>query len=88
MGFDEQVNDLSALLASIHRNSLLVEFTMSYSRDRIVVAPYHAHALHEMEMPRDAVIVSRPAVIANTTRAVLSTELSEFKRLINALMLR
>jgi hypothetical protein len=83
MGYDLQREHLFDFLTTIHRNSLLVEFVMTFRRDRIEIAPYHAHAVHNVETSRDSILVSRPGVIAHTTRAVFSLQIHQLEQLIN-----
>lgn len=83
MAFDAQFADLYDFIYSIHRHSLLIEFTMSFAHDHIEVVPYHSHAIHEVETKNEIVIVGRPAIIAKTTGAVFSEEIAKFEYLIN-----
>jgi hypothetical protein len=83
MAYGWQREDLVDFLTSIHSNSLLVEFAMVYGRDGIEIVPYHANAVHNIETPRESILVSRPGVIAHTTRCVFSSQIQEFEQLIN-----
>ena len=82
-GYRFMCAELAGVIHSIHRQSLLVEFTMSLVRDRITLSPYHSHAIHEIETRHETVLVGRPAIIAQKTGAVFSPEIAEFERLIN-----
>jgi hypothetical protein len=80
---------LHAFLKKLHRRSLLVEYVIAGHRDEIVCVPFHSHAIHNIEHPhKSELIVGRPGVIANSTAAILSGELIEFQRLINAVSTR
>ena len=81
--YKAQQDALYDFLLSRHRHSLLVEFAMQASGDQIAIAPYHGHAVHEVETQHDIVVVGRPGVIAKTTGAVFSSEIARLECLIN-----
>ena len=72
-----------SFLEPIRTQSLLVEYVMSSRANQIELAPYHSHAIHEVETPNNSVLIGRPAAIAQSTMATFSHEISEFDRLIN-----
>lgn len=80
----DQAEAFKKFVSSIHANSLLVEFVMASNGDKIVLSPYHGHAIHNVETKREAILVGRPAVIARTTRMAFAEEISIFEQLINS----
>jgi hypothetical protein len=64
------------------RNSLLVEFALQLQGDSLSLVPYHSHAIHEVQV-RDAVMLGRPAVLAEKTRHLLRPELSTFEQMLS-----
>ncbi len=75
---------LHSFLRQLHRNSLLVEFVMSTDGESITCTPYHGSAIHEVERPNASdVLVGRPAVVADKTRALFSSEIEQFQNLLN-----
>jgi len=81
--YGRQLEDFTSFLQSIQRNSLLVEYVMSYSQGGIEVTPYHTSAVHNVETSPSSVVIGRPGVIARTTRAVFASQIDEFQQLIN-----
>lgn len=73
-----------AFLRRLHRNSLLVEYVMTTNGNSITCSPYHGSAIHEIERPHSSeILVGRPAIVAERTRALFSAEIAEFQRLLN-----
>lgn len=74
-----------SFLKGISRNSLLIEFVMTSSGEEITCAPYHANAINNVEFPgKSSVLVGRPGVVADRTRAIFSTEVKMLENLINS----
>jgi hypothetical protein len=69
------------VIRRVGRNSLLTEFCLQFSQDRILVTPYHAHALNQLETRRE-IMVARPAIIAARTGSLLHPELAELEDLL------
>lgn len=75
---------LHAFLRRLHRNSLLVEFVISADGNSLTCAPYHGAAIHQIDLASSSdLLVARPAVLADKTRALFSSEITEFQHLLN-----
>ncbi len=80
---DLQFDTIKRFVDSRHRTSLLVEFVMAARDGKVILCPYHGHAIHDVEMKPKTVLVGRPAVIAQNTRAAFSDEIAALEELVN-----
>jgi hypothetical protein len=77
--------EFSRFSRTLHRHSMLVEFTLQANPTGISVVPYHADACYDLVNPRrDELLLGRPSVIASRTAAVFSDEIRTFESLLSS----
>jgi hypothetical protein len=83
----QRINYLNRFILNTGRNSLLNEFVIQERGERVLVTPYHSHALYPIEA-NNRLIIGKPGIIAQKTGALFAAEISAFQQLLSARKLR
>lgn len=78
-----------AVLRSAQSPSSLSQFAISIAGETISCGPFHANAIHQVELPGpQQLLIGRPAVFARATQSVMSREVAQFQEMLNDRQLR
>jgi hypothetical protein len=85
--YQAQTNERAAILdqflSGIAANSLLAELAIVVEARSVRVVPYHAHSLHQVETPKDDLVLVRPGRASERYWATFAEDLARLEALLN-----